>query len=198
MSRGLILDEEDRRVVATPFPKFFNAGEARWTIPDLPFEVSEKVDGSLIIVFHHAGAWHCATKGAFDSDQAGWAKAVLDGTDISSLVPGVTYLAEAVYPANRIVVREEETGLILLAANDADGRELTLAELGDCGTSMGWRLARRHAFASVAEMIGHAAALPCDEEGLVARFSDGTRLKIKGAEYRRIHALISQCTPLAM
>jgi RNA ligase len=40
--------------------------------------------------------------------------------------------------------------------------------------------------------------LPRDDEGFVVRFSNGLRLKLKGAEYRRIHALISRCTPLAM
>ena len=47
LARGLILDLADRRIVATPFPKFFNIGEGGRTIPDLPFETFEKLDGSL-------------------------------------------------------------------------------------------------------------------------------------------------------
>ena len=47
-------------------------------------------------------------------------------------------------------------------------------------------------------MVETATTLPRDEEGYVLRFIDGTRLKIKGGEYRRIHALISGCTPLAI
>ncbi len=120
-----MLDEAARTEVATPFPKFFNVGEKRGTVPDLPFEVYEKLDGSLIIAFYHAGRWRTATKGAFDSPQAVWAQGRLDATDLIALVPGTTYLFEAVYPENRIVVRYAEPALVLLAAYDADGRELT-------------------------------------------------------------------------
>ena len=53
MARGLILDHRRAQVVATPFPKFFNVGESGGAIPDRPFEAFEKVDGSLIVIFHH-------------------------------------------------------------------------------------------------------------------------------------------------
>jgi RNA ligase len=114
------------------------------------------------------------------------------------LAPGATYLFEAVYPENRIVVHYPEPALVMLAAYDDGGRELTYEEvIGVCG-ALGWRAARRYEFTSIADMVSHAASLPRDDEGFVIRFSNGLRLKLKGAEYRRIHALISRCTPLAM
>ena len=198
MSRGLIVDEAAGQVVATPFPKFFNVGERRGDVPDLPFEAYEKLDGSLIIAFHHAGRWRAVTKGAFGSEQAVWAQIRLDAADLSALVPGTTYLFEAVYPENRIVVRYPDPALVMLAAYDRAGRELTYDEVLATCQALGWRGARRYAFASIAAMVSHAATLPRDDEGLVIRFSNGLRLKLKGAEYRRIHALISRCTPLAM
>jgi RNA ligase len=93
--------------------------------------------------------------------------------------------------------------MVMLAVYGEDGREWTYdavraACLALGGEAQGWRPARRHAFASLADMILHAASLPRDDEGFVIRFTDGTRLKLKGAEYRRIHALISRCTPLAI
>jgi RNA ligase len=118
--------------------------------------------------------------------------------DLSPLTPGTTYLFEAVYPENRIVVRYSEPALVMLAAYDGNGRELTYDEVVDSSRALGWRAARRKPFASIAEMVSHAAGLCRDDEGLVIRFSNGLRLKLKGAEYRRIHALISRCTPLAM
>ena len=63
---------------------------------------------------------------------------------------------------------------------------------------VGWPVASRHSFGSVAEMIERASVLPANSEGFVVRWNHGTRLKIKGAEYRRIHALISRCTPIAL
>ncbi len=198
MARGLILHEDSRSVVATPFPKFFNAGEKRGAIPDGPFEAFEKLDGSLIVLFWWDAEWRTATKGAFDSVQALWAKARISEADLSPLVKGTTYLLEATYPENRIVVFYEEPALVFLAAFYSDGEELSAAALRDLAATLGWPVARRHAFASVTEMIEHAAVLPACEEGFVVRWADGTRLKIKGAEYRRIHALISRITPLAV
>ena len=48
--RGLIMDEK-YNIIARPFEKFFNLGEIDHDIPNLPFEVTEKMDGSLIIWF---------------------------------------------------------------------------------------------------------------------------------------------------
>lgn len=198
MARGLVVDEKAERVVATPFPKFFNIGERRAEVPELPFEAFEKLDGSLIIVFQYAERWCAATKGAFDSEQAVWAQLRLDAADLSALVPGTTYLFEAVYPENRIVVRYPEPAMVMLAAYDNDGQELTYEEVLAACRALGWRAARRYEFPSIAAMVSHAGTLPRDDEGLVIRFSNGLRLKLKGAEYCRIHALISRCTPLAM
>ncbi|TXN41715.1 2'-5' RNA ligase [Methylobacterium sp. WL30] len=202
LARGLIVDYDAGAVVATPFPKFFNLGERGAVVPDLPFEAFEKLDGSLIIAFHHAGSgrWRTATKGAFDSSQAVWAQARLDAMDTSALVPGTTYLFEAIYPENVIVVRYPEAGLSLLAAYDASGREVPFAELMDLGEAshFAFKVVQRHAFISLAEMITTVVALPRDKEGFVIRFADGTRVKVKGDEYKRLHGVISRCTPLAV
>lgn len=197
-ARGLILDPSARRIVATPFPKFFNAGERGGAIPDLPFEAFDKLDGSLIIIFHHAGGWRAATKGAFDSAQARWAQARLDAADLSALRPGSTYLAEATYPENRIVIRYDEAAMVLLSAYAEDGREYAYDAVQETAARLGWRAAGRQTFGSIGALIQHARDLSGTQEGFVLRFSDGLRLKVKGNEYKRIHALISRVTPLAM
>jgi len=198
LARGLVLDERAQQVVATPFPKFFNAGEKRGDVPALPFEAFEKLDGSLIVIFYAVGKWRCITKGAWDSRQAIWAQAQLDGMDLSSLIVGTTYLAEAISPENRIVVAYDRPELVLLAAYEQSGRELSYDEIAATAEAMGWRAAARQSFVSMANLVTHTLALPRSNEGYVVRYEDGTRLKLKGAEYRRIHALISRCTPLAM
>jgi len=198
IARGLIVDPARKRVLATPFPKFFNLGEQGDDFPERPFEVFEKLDGSLIILFHDGDRWRTATKGAFDSSQAAWAAEHLSRLDLSALDKGTTYLTEAIYPENRIVIPYDETGLVLLAAYDADGYELSHADIGDVAARLSWRAAARYAFASQTDLMLRAAELPRTEEGFVVRFDDGLRLKIKGAEYRRIHALISRVTPLAV
>jgi RNA ligase len=66
------------------------------------------------------------------------------------------------------------------------------------GDQLGWRIAKRHSFAAVSELLALAKTLPPTEEGFVLRFKDGLRLKVKGDEYCRIHRLVSRLTPLAM
>ena len=198
LARGLILDPDSKRVVATPFPKFFNVGEHAEAVPDLPFETFEKLDGSLIIIFRHKGQWRCATKGSLGSDQAKWAASWLGRFDLSHLDPDTTYLAEAIYPENRIVVHYKETGLVMLGAYRGDGSEMGFDELISVADRLGWRTAKRHAFSAVSELLALAGTLPASEEGFVIRFANGLRLKVKGDEYCRIHRLVSRLTPLAM
>lgn len=198
MARGLVLDIKRQSIVATPFPKFFNVGEGTTTIPDMEFETFEKLDGSLIIVFHDGREWRTATKGSLNSEQAQWAARWLAGRDLSVLERGATYLAEAIYPENRIVVHYDDAGLVLLAAYDEGGEEFSYAEICDVADRLGWKVAKRHAYASVSDLLAMAHTLPANEEGFVLRFRNGLRLKVKGDEYRRIHALISRVTPLAM
>src|SRR5690349_3870846 len=121
--RGLVADDATGAIVALPLPKFFNVGEHEAgrpyaaPLPDEPFEVYDKVDGSLAVVFHYAGRWRVASKGSFISTQATWGQRHLDARDTSALVPGVTYLAEVLYPQNRIVVDYgDRRDLVLLAA----------------------------------------------------------------------------------
>jgi len=197
LARGLILDCHNRRVVATPFEKFFNVSERSDTIPDLPFEIFEKLDGSLIILFWHNG-WRAATKGSLKSEQAMWAKDWIERHDLSALDLGTTYLCEAIYPQNRIVIQYSYTALVLLAAYDAGGCELGYGELSETATRLGWPLAKRYPVAAISELLASAKTLPANDEGWVLRFENGMRLKVKGEEYLRIHRMVSRLTPLAV
>ncbi len=201
MARGLILDIAAKKVVATPFGKFFNIGEraANDNFPALPFETFEKADGSLIIIFWHGGKWRCATKGSFNSEQARKAAVILDGTlGRNWLVRGDTYLAEYVGPDNRIVVPYAKNELVMLGAYDSEGEERPSWYSSSLAICLGWRAVKTFQFDSIAALVATTPTLPSDQEGFVIRFEDGYRLKVKGDEYKRIHALISRCTPLAM
>lgn len=198
MARGLILDTANRRVVATPFPKFFNVGERMDSIPNMEFETFEKLDGSLIIIFHHGGRWRCATKGSFKSEQAAWAESWLKANGDSGLITDSTYLAEAIYPENRIVVSYGSSGLHMLSGYDETGREFSYDEIASDADALGWPIAARHSYSSLSDLLAEAKALPANREGFVLRFANGLRLKVKGDEYCRIHKMISRVTPLAI
>ncbi|WP_411103838.1 AAA family ATPase [Streptomyces sp. cmx-4-9] len=204
--RGLVADDTTGAVVALPLPKFFNVGEHEAglpyapALPDEPFEVYEKVDGSLAVVFHYAGSWWVASKGSFTSSQAAWAQRRLDGKDTSALRPGTTYLAEILYPQNRIVVNYgDRRDLVLLAAFGPDGAEVPLAEAAAHWEAVGsvvtvWPampLDELLALTESSTLPGGAAATGTDAEGFVLRFASGVRAKAKIAEYVRLHRVLT-------
>ncbi|MFF3604831.1 RNA ligase [Streptomyces sp. NPDC002463] len=207
--RGLVADDTTGRIVALPLPKFFNLSEHAGgrpyapPLPDEPFEVYDKVDGSLAVVFHYADRWHVASKGSFTSGQATWAQRRLDAADTTGLTPGVTYLAEMLYPGNRIVVNYgERRDLVLLAAFRADGTELPLAEAAEGWQPLG-SVVRTWPAMGVDELValtesntlpGGARATGTDAEGFVLRFASGMRAKAKLSEYVRLHKVLTGVT----
>ncbi|MFF4099347.1 RNA ligase [Streptomyces sp. NPDC001903] len=207
--RGLVADDTTGAIVALPLPKFFNVGEHESgrpyapALPDEPFEVYDKVDGSLAVVFHYAGRWRVASKGSFISTQATWGQRHLDGRDTSALVPGVTYLAEILYPQNRIVVDYgDRRDLVLLAAFGPDATEVPLAEAAVHWQGIGsvvtvWPampLAELLALAESNTLPGGENAAGTDAEGFVLRFASGVRAKAKLSEYVRLHKLVTGVT----
>ncbi|MGA5218304.1 RNA ligase [Streptomyces cinereoruber] len=207
--RGLVADDTTGRIVGLPLPKFFNLAEHTTgspyapPLPDEPFEVYDKVDGSLAVVFHYAGRWHAASKGSFTSSQAVWARRRLDAADTTGLVPGTTYLAEMLYPGNRIVVNYgERRDLVLLAAFGPDGTEVPLAEAAASWASLGsvvrtWSVATLDELVALTEsntLPGGHRATGTDAEGFVLRFASGLRAKAKLSEYVRLHKVLTGVT----
>ncbi|MFD5622937.1 AAA family ATPase [Streptomyces yangpuensis] len=207
--RGLVADDETGAIVALPLPKFFNVGEHESgqpyapALPDEPFEVYDKVDGSLAIVFHYAGRWRVASKGSFISAQAVWAQRRLDGADTSALHPGTTYLAEILYPQNRIVVDYgDRRDLVLLAAFGPDGTEVPLAEAAPHWEGVGsvvtvWPAMPLDELLALTEsntLPGGSSASGMDAEGFVLRFASGVRAKAKLSEYVRLHKVLTGVT----
>ncbi|MBT2468537.1 polynucleotide kinase [Streptomyces sp. ISL-66] len=210
--RGLVADDVTGAVIALPLPKFFNVGEHTSgqpyapALPDEPFEVYDKVDGSLGVVFHYADKWRVASRGSFTSTQATWAQRRLDGRDTSALVPGTTYLAEILYPQNRIVVDYgDRRDLVLLAAyrtEGVDGTEVPLAEAAVHWRGIGsvvtvWPampLGELLALTASSTLPGGAGATGTDAEGFVLRFASGVRAKAKIAEYVRLHKVLTGVT----
>ena len=142
--RGLILADDDK-VLARPFPKFFNPDEpCAPPIPTgnaQPVHVTEKMDGSLGIIYPRpSGGLGVSTRGSLTSDQAVQAQIMLDESYPDLLIPeGVTPLVEIIFPSNRIVVDYgERRDLILLAVIDnATGKDLALDVINWPGPSVG-------------------------------------------------------------
>ncbi len=180
--RGLILDA-DGEVVARPFAKFFNFGTPQASsIPVEPWTVTEKIDGSLGILYYLDGEPFIASRGSFTSEQATAGTRLLRERQIAR-IEGVTPLFEIVYPSNRIVVDYgDRRELVMLAAIDnATGRDAPLP------TYDGPR-AETHGMVPLAELAGRERP---NAEGFVVSFESGYRVKVKFAEYLRLHKIVT-------
>lgn len=210
--RGLIFDKNDtRRPVAVPFKKFWNVGQKPETQPEvlaekgIPVAVQDKLDGSLGIVFwdRYNDRPRVSTRGSLESDQAKWAtkwlNENLDDEDFAVLQAELfpyqnnhaTHLVEIVYPANRIVVKYEFSGLVHLdTVLNVTGRG-DLQHFGDsmCVIPKTWRRAESFPPESLSAFLDRAKDLPGMVEGFVLTYADGTKVKIKGNEYIHLHRI---------
>ncbi|WP_328461876.1 2'-5' RNA ligase [Actinoplanes sp. NBC_00393] len=191
--RGLVVSDTGR-IVARPFPKFFNHDQLQEKLDlEARVAVTDKADGSLGVIYHDGSGYAVATRGSFASDQARHATDILR-TRYASFVPpaGLTVLVEIIYPGNRIVVDYQGLDdLVLLGTVDiATGRTSGPEAVPD------WPgpVVETFGYATLAEAL---AAPPRDgREGLVVHFT-GTdhRVKIKYADYVRLHRLVTGLTP---
>ena len=199
--RGLIMNSK-YEIIARPFPKFFNLEELEnQAIPNEKFEVFEKVDGSLGILYWLNNQAFMATRGSFVSEQAKIATEMLR-TQYAHIIPMLdtskTYLFEIIYPENRIVVDYgDERKLVLLAIIDTQtGNEMPLVETGQCLVSTEHQFPLVKRYDGLNDLHQLKKLEEANQEGFVVRFNNGFRLKVKFEEYVRIHRIITQVSSL--
>lgn len=191
MARGLITDFLGN-VKARPFKKFFNYEEhfgEDCKLPPLPLEpftVTEKMDGSLGILYWVDDIPYIATRGSFTSEQA------IKGTEILhrdyshvEFDSYCTYLFEIIYPANRIVIDYNGMeDIVLLAVVETE----TGREVKNSLYSGFIPVVKTYEFDDIAKI---KEVQEDNKEGFVIRFESGVRTKIKMAEYVRLHRLVT-------
>lgn len=188
--RGLITDDKGN-IVARPFKKFFNIEEEKHT-PTKEFEVFEKMDGSLGILFNYEGEWILATRGSFTSSQSIKGKEIFDryvkkyGDD--NLNIHLTYLVEILFPENRVVVDYgNDEKLVLLGITDQYG-ETHHSHFESLWFHKDLIVNRYDGIKDYTTLKG---MVENNAEGFVVRFTNGDRMKIKGEEYLRLHKIMT-------
>ena len=120
--RGVITNNRGQ-IIARPFPKFFDI--EKYPSDELSFSsvdpvVTEKMDGSLGILYEHFGGWSIATRGRFDSEAARAATNMLRHYTNQGWRPekGFTYLFEIIAKetTNIVKYKRKERGLYFLCA----------------------------------------------------------------------------------
>lgn len=191
--RGLIIDD-GYSVVSRPFPKFFNLSEIDPSDNRLthPFEVQEKLDGSLGIAWKYGDERGIATRGSFDSPQALVATDMLNSLNMQRyFLDHWTLLFEIIYPENKIVVDYGDRRELVLVAciNKSTGLSLACDDTAMSSMPTAKFLGRNVPPQELIEKFGDKNA-----EGFVLTYrlpGEDFRVKVKLAEYVRLHKLVT-------
>ncbi len=205
--RGLVLNARTMQVLCRPMDRFYNAGDFHaatvdWADPGL--RVYEKLDGTMVAVYHDGEKWCCATRSVPDADipikagdleigDATFADLFWAALHTTLCMPletsaqdwfeswqdkGLTYVFELTSPHNRIVVEYLKAKVTLLAVrHTATGRE-GKPELYDFPTPRTWKLDTPEAVAAFVN-----SCLPHEMEGAVVCDSQFRRVKVKSKAY---------------
>jgi len=195
--RGLVTNSKGD-VVARPFKKFFNYDEhTPEEIPNEYFEVYEKMDGSLGILFYYNNEWIIATRGSFTSSQSIRGKELLEKYNYNRLHPDYTYLFEIIYKENRIVCNYDFEDIVLLGMiHTKSGDEINIhnnqedIRFKNMISNIGFRVVMLYKTWGEGYDILREE-IPKHKEGYVIRFKNGFRMKIKGDEYKRLHRILT-------
>lgn len=187
--RGTIRDLQGS-LVAKPFSKFFNIEQSRHKESER-FDIYDKMDGSLGILFNYQDEWILATRGSFTSDQAIKGFEILQKYKYQDLDEGLTYCFEIIYPENRIVLDYgNKEALVLLAVFDIDGNERLVDNYSHI-----FEVVKKYDFQDYKEIQKLNWS---NSEGFIVRFSNGERCKIKFENYVELHRKLSSISEKAV
>lgn len=203
-SRGHIYNLATGECVAWAFPKFFNLGENPESLPerfawDQPYEIYEKLDGWLGVLYRHEGRFKIATRGSFHSSGSVWATEEIAKYDLSSLPDEATLCFEILTPEQRIILDYGDTRrlMILGAFNRHTGEEFPRASVEQWATQCDLGIVPVHPPMSLAELKSRQKELQ-QVEGFVLRFPDGRRVKIKTEWYTDLARLMANLNPITV
>jgi len=203
-SRGLLLDLTNKKVLHWGYSKFFNMNQRPETNYNIlkdkgPFEVSEKIDGSMILVMQNpnTGKFHCHTKGSLDSPHGLYATSIIpERVQDQKLIEKYSLIFELVAKQFQIVVnytrKGYKEGLYLTGAREkATNRLLTYAEVTELAKDLDLPCIKTYSFESLDHLIEESQNLGILDEGFVLRWEPELLVKIKGPKYLEMHRFIS-------
>lgn len=187
--RGLVTHSQTGEILARPFCKFFNIEEGKHVATE-HFEVYEKLDGSLIILFWYIDQWVVASRGSFNSDQSNAAQRFFNEKLENIFETDTTYMFEFTSEWNKIVVDYQGENLTLIGAiKTHTGEELSWEKLKITANAAKCNIAKK--YDGLLDVSLLKDLINKNEEGFVVKFSNGNRVKVKGEEYIRLHRIMT-------
>ena len=203
------------RCVCRSLDKFGNWGESYAVTNKIdwskPVSVQEKVDGSIMRLWFHRGAWHLSTNGTIDAFKATCGDSTYGDVFkfivcahtswwdfLDSLHYDCCYWFEMVHPQyNPIVVHYNEPAIYFLGWRDIDGDMNEIEHMPSILLRRNkWiKIPRRYTFTNLDDILEACHKMGENEEGYVVcaysqmENSSFLRIKCKGDEYLKRHKL---------
>lgn len=211
--RGLVVyhkPDGGEYIASRRYHKFFNLGEREEVLPEKidwtkKHWIMDKLDGSMVTPFVHSEtgntSWFSKMGETFVTEQVtAWLQADKDRLMHYELfadwcfVRGITPIFEWCSPHNQIVIRHQESKLILTAMRfNYDGWYETPEYMKEIGNRMGIPVAEFFdPLNNMVEFLASVKASTADQEGIVIRFEDGMMLKVKTDQYCALHRIVDE------
>ena len=206
--RGKVVDINTREIVSYPFNKFFNLDEVEETKQDkvkellekdgVKISVTDKKDGSAIIVTNYKGDIVINTNGEFDNIQITLAKKLFEkkySYFYNNIPEGYTFVFELIHPDNKIVIDYgKEEKLYLLAVRDLKTFELkTYSELVEIKEKYKLDITEAFEYTELSDFLDKALSdEEVGKEGWVFSIKNGSdtfMFKLKFKEYFKLSRL---------
>ena len=217
--RGLILDEAlDWAVVSRPFDKFFNSSEGHAAEIDWSTaQVQEKLDGSLMTLYHYQNEWHVQSSGTADAGggvngamaewrengklimpfpqnfkEYFWQIAVKNEMSIHPSMKDVPtdycFMFEMMGPLNRIIVKHDIAKLVLIGARNVNtGQELRPVMAATLLPGP-VESVKLHPLSNLNDIVNTFDDMnPVEQEGYIVCDAQFNRIKVKCPTYVALH-----------
>ena len=194
-------------VVSRAFDRFFNHTEDPSQELDFSKVVfHDKLDGSLVSLFHHRGKWLYRTKSmimpvdTINGLDVTWKDLIEEALYIEGALPYLnkdwTFIFEVVSPYNRIVTRYEKPQAYLLAIrNNLNGDYAQAGYIKEaCYFVDKWELPKVFIFDTVDSCLQGAKDRPNLEEGYVGYLNGVPVVKVKNPAYVVAHHIRGEGT----
>lgn len=195
--RGLVIDDNNDRIIINCIPKFFNYDTKFAANVDFEnCQITKKEDGYLIQIKRDECSGEpdnivVTSKGSFDNKYVDKARSIIEGHQ-REFEPGFSYICELLHDFDGdegiIVTRHNATKLVCFAILNDKGEEIDdFSSLPSC-------------LEKVQEFTPDQAKkyLTQEVEGVVLKNTGGERVKMKTDWFFRMHKLISNCTKKAV
>lgn len=195
-NRGNIYEKSTGNLIARAMPKFLNLGQLseakqKEIMSNNAFNLTEKMDGCLGIIYMYKGKIRCNSRGSFNNYVTDKIKQLLPKyVMLHHILKHNTLNVEVISPETKIICNygnEQNLYLITAYSNNTDIGEFSYKDLNLMAQIMRMPIVKEY-YMTWDDLLNFQKESTWEKEGYVVRFSNNERVKIKSEDYLKVAA----------